>query len=652
MPLPVAREELALEAPDVHADRALRFTRAAFEAEVQHVVDVAIAERRFAEPSGHRQTQRVRPAARRMFFVARRHVRRTHRAIQRLAADAEAAAHLDRAAHPVVFTEVEMRRRIRRDVRDAVAQVRRKRRTIDDLAGIEGAAGIERLLDGPERLVEHRAEHLLGERPADHAVAVLGRKRSAELEHEIRNVVGDGFETGDAFGGLEIDDGPHVQTPNRRVRVDAGRAAVAPDDREEALDVIAKLLRRDGSVFDERERLGVALHRHREAERRLAEAPDARLIGGARRAPPRAADARAGEGALQRFKSRRQILRAVGVELDAEKRASISLKDAPSQRVERGALPRVVEDELVHHLNGRWAVAQDKRCGAQGVEQLFELDRENGLGIRQRDEIDFRLDDEAERALRADHQLGQVERLRRIDEFVEVVAAHAAQDLREAPIDLRRALSCYPAHGAIARGLQRLTRGRGRNLRVRQRTEMHDRPVGEDDVLLQHVVDRLAVQDRAGAARVVRHHAADGRAARGRDVGREAQAMRAQLRVQGVEHDTGLDARPAFGDVYFEDAIEVLRRVELQSGADRLSRLRRPAAARSDRHAMPPGDCDRADDIISCARHDDAERCDLIDARVGRVERAGDGVESDFARDPIFEFALKSRQGHHIIPGA
>ena len=54
--------------------------------------------------------------------------------------------------------------------------------------------------------------------------------------------------------------------------------SVLANDAEKAFDVVAQLLRRDGRVLDERDRLGVVLHRHRQAERRFAQAPDARLL--------------------------------------------------------------------------------------------------------------------------------------------------------------------------------------------------------------------------------------------------------------------------------------------------------------------------------------------------------------------------------------
>ena len=66
------------------------------------------------------------------------------------------------------------------------------------------------------------------------------------------------------------------------------------------------------------------------------------------------------------------------------------------------------------------------------------------------------------------------------------------------------------------------------------------------------MIDGLAVEHGACAAGVVGHHAADGGAAGGGDVGREAQAVRLQAARSVVEHDARLDAHPALFDVQFE----------------------------------------------------------------------------------------------------
>ena len=69
--------------------------------------------------------------------------------------------------------------------------------------------------------------------------------------------------------------------------------------------------------------------------------------------------------------------------------------------------------------------------------------------------------------------------------------------------------------------------------------ELDDRAVRENCGLLQHVIDSLAVQNGSSAAGVVGHHAADGGAARGGDIRREAHAVRLQLCIQFVEDDAG-----------------------------------------------------------------------------------------------------------------
>jgi hypothetical protein len=52
-------------------------------------------------------------------------------------------------------------------------------------------------------------------------------------------------------------------------------------------------------------------------------------------------------------------------------------------------------------------------------------------------------------------------------------------------------------------------------------------------------------------------------------------------------------------------------------------------------------DLDRADDVLARAGYDYAERFNLIDARVGGIERARDGVETDFPLDSLLELMLK-----------
>jgi hypothetical protein len=151
---------------------------------------------------------------------------------------------------------------------------------------------------------------------------------------------------------------------------------------------------------------------------------------------------------------------------------------------------------------------------------------------------------------------------------------------------------------------------------------MRQRSVGQHDLLFEHVIDRLPVEDRSRTGRVVRHHAADGGAARGRDVRREAQVVGTQRRVQLVQYDARLDADPALSRVHLEDAVEVLRRVDNEAAADRLPGLRRATAPHRQRTAVFRADGHRLDHIVPGFGDDHAERLDLVDAGVGGIERA------------------------------
>ena len=117
--------------------------------------------------------------------------------------------------------------------------------------------------------------------------------------------------------------------------------------------------------------------------------------------------------------------------------------------------------------------AQNQRRGLERLEQIGELDRQHRLGGRQRDEVDLRLEHDAERAFRSDHQLRQIERPVGADELVEVVAADTAQHFRKPAIDftgvlLREtpddpiALGFEPVAGAFRLELVRATAARKR----------------------------------------------------------------------------------------------------------------------------------------------------------------------------------------------
>ena len=94
------------------------------------------------------------------------------------------------------------------------------------------------------------------------------------------------------------------------------------------------------------------LHGHRQAERRLPQAPHAGLRGQVEHVVITVPESLCAQVPFDGRQPRREVLLAIGVELDAQERCRVSLDESAAERVERDALTGVVEDELVHDLDG------------------------------------------------------------------------------------------------------------------------------------------------------------------------------------------------------------------------------------------------------------------------------------------------------------
>ena len=347
---------------------------------------------------------------------------------------------------------------------------------------------------------------------------------------------------------------------------------------------------------------------------------------------------------LERVETRRQFCPDLVVELHAQQGRGIAFDERPLQPFERRALAGVIEDEPIHHFDRRRPMGEDRRRRLERLEQVGELNRHDGLESRQRHQRDPGFDDDGEGAFGADRQLRHVERRGAVcgaarDQRVQVVAADPPQHFRIPDLDLLHMLTHGAPDLAITGTLQRIAGAALVELAPVERPEMRERSVREHDVLLEHVVDRLAVEHRARPGRVVRHHAADGGATRRRDVGRKAEPVLAKRRVQLVQHDTRLDPRPAPGRIHLEHPVEVLRRIDDDAAADGLAGLRRTAASHRQGASMLCADRHGPHDVVARLHDHDAERRDLVDARVGRIQRPRDPVEADFAFDRGLEIA-------------
>ena len=204
----------------------------------------------------------------------------------------------------------------------------------------------------------------------------------------------------------------------------------------------------------------------------------------------------------------------------------------------RRASPIIVEStsstEVGFSATRCWAasIADAEGREVAGAEDLLRL--------RQRRQRDLDRGGDAERALRADQEMGEVDRLVAGHQRVEIVAADPALHLREARARPR------PPRADRAPASRRRVRAAAHCAAFWSSAgKAAGGAVGEDRVDGDDVVAHRAVAQRARAAGIVAGHAADRRARGGGDVDREPQAVRLQQPVEVVEDDARLDQRAA-----------------------------------------------------------------------------------------------------------
>lgn len=174
---------------------------------------------------------------------------------------------------------------------------------------------------------------------------------------------------------------------------------------------------------------------------------------------------------------------------------------------------------------------------------------------------------------------------------------------------------------------------------------MNHAAVRKRDHLLQHMVDGLPIEHAARPSRVIGHHAADRCPAGRRNVGRKSNFKRSELRIELIKNDSGLNPHPELAFIYFEYSVVILRNIDLQAFADRLSGLRGAAAAHGDGNFVLTADLQSPKDLFSRLRDHDAQRANLINACVGRIKRPREIIEANFSDVGALEVGLKNCGG-------
>ena len=662
------RGVFGLELRDIHVGRALTLAGLAAEAEGKRLLDVglvpvgvpvrtgaAVTVHRGAverELAGDGKPQVVAAAARRVPFVKRGLVRGAHgdRALQPTA-EPRPVAHLDRVAEPILLLVAEeglLGLGVHLHAVGCDAQVldgHGGARHVHLDARVHDAGRIPDGLHLRERAADGLAEVAKLERGARAARAVLAAERAAVAHHEVGDFLADPDHVL-AVGGIgERKHRPDVQAADACVRVEAGLRAVGGEDRLEFLDESGKLRRVDRRVLDEPERLAQPRHAMEERLAGLAQAPRLGHALGVRVLLHRLVR----EALTQLAELGLDLLLRLPEVLHVHHRAELRALGARHEFHVLRVLAvgaREVDDDLVDHLDRCRIGGEHRGERRERVVHRGKAHDRQPLGLRRMDELDLRAQDGGERALGAADDVRQVHAVERagrraleaVEEEVEVVAVHVAQDAREARTDLLAQGPEHRAHGlgdaalggvAVAGALLQAVHG----------------AVGKHHVERVEVLHGAAEHDAVRAGRVVADGAGHGIVAAGGGIRREHPAERCQVSVQAVDHHAGLDPRAAAMAVDGDHLSAMRAHVEHHGLVHALAVQAGAAAARQDGHAVAGAPLHHADGLVHVAHHHRAERVHLVRAGIRGIEHAPGAVRPHVRATDAGESCGNARAG-------
>jgi hypothetical protein len=403
----------------------------------------------------------------------------------------------------------------------------------------------------------------------------------------------------------------------------------------QAVGVFGQVFQRHGAVFNEADRLAIALEAHHDVESGLSHLPQVLLW----RVVDHFHHAAGQAEVTHEFDQLPDFRRDVGLggprELHQQNGVGLALVDLRRQGgAHRGRKGRVPQRQFDHRTVHQFHRAQGA-IGAQfhdvlgrihGLVEGREVHHAEHLGARQLAQAKRQGFRERQRAFAADQQVGEVDGavvcvgpLVLVVEDVQVVAAHPAQHLGPAGVDVR-------AQG-VGQGAYVLADFAAAACGLGVGSEVNQGAIRRPGLGAQHVVHHVAVGDRAAAAGVVAGHSAQRRLRAGGHVHRVPQAVGFQCRVQVVQNNAGFHFDGAIGNVHGQEVAHMLAAVDHQAGTHCLAALAGPAAPGHDGRAEVAADVQRQRHVGTVARHKDAHGHDLVDRGIGGVTPEVGGAE-------------------------
>jgi hypothetical protein len=392
---------------------------------------------------------------------------------------------------------------------------------------------------------------------------------SLVLAHHGETLLGDGAHLVGLALLLEIQDRAYVQGAHGCVGVPGAAGSVPGKDFVQTSGILGQVLQAHRAVLDEGHRFTLTLHRHHDVETGFAHFPDCLLesrIGGL---DDRIREAEVGHELAEAREPREQIVAVLAGELHQQQRVRGASDEAFDGRAEHGDVAGQLHESAIDQLHGGGLEGDDVLGRLHGLVEARKVADSEHAVRRDRLKVELDLGEEGERSLRAHQQVRHVVAFR-VD-AVDVVAAHPAQQLWKASLDLGGLTRTETAH---ALHQVQVTVARGTRIEVSGHIgETGAAAVREQRMDGVHVVHHVAVADGAGTAGVVTRHAADGGAIGGGHVDREEQTVGHESGIELVEDDAGLDPNLSRILVQLNDSVQILADVDDQCLADGLTTL-------------------------------------------------------------------------------
>ena len=506
------------------------------------------------ELAGDGEAQRIGAPARDVALVAGDAVARAHDAAGERAAGAVVVAHLDRALETAAGAGIGRPVEMGADIlaRDSPARsgTRCGRRTSARARSCRDCSrplGSKRSLTCSKARTSRGAEHLLVEFRAHDAVAVLAGMRALVGAHHVEGLLGDGAHRRDVLLEPQVEHRPHVQAADRGMRVPGAAGAVLLEDVGEPRVYSARCS--SGTAQSSTKETGlpasfIDIMMLRPAVR-ISVIAVCSLGSSTSITPPHLAPLwpqprpRSPSSSLSR-NSRRKFSPWSASANSTNRIASGSPRTTVLIVGSNIAISRA-RPSMVRSTSSTAIGPSLTMCCAASIAatKLPKWQTPTARAADERRELELDPGREGERAFGADQDMREIEVVAAGRQRVEIVAADPALHLREVRLDLL-GLRRRRARQVARQRHQRRSWPAGRRGRAR-RDRNARRSVRHDGVDREHVLAGVAVAQRARAAGIVAHHAADGGARGGRDVDREPQAVRLEPAVELVEHDAGLD---------------------------------------------------------------------------------------------------------------